>query len=166
MVLAPRIKNYIYLRGLDLQYPNVYKSLCYLLDIIYSLSLAICTGYIVNSIILPLVNKLMICLKNVFNGILYMSGGDKGNPEIGGSDRKNPSPDPQKPSDVGLSNADKKKKKKLKKIQSNHIPIRRIMITFLKLLKVFKNTKSTLIGYLIWTIYWKNIVCIYLKVIR
>ncbi|RYE14616.1 MAG: hypothetical protein EOP34_06090 [Rickettsiales bacterium] len=120
MVLSSRIKSYIYIRGLDLQYPNLARFLYYLLDIIYSLSLAICTGYIANCIVLPLINKLIICLKNIFNGILYMSGNDKGNIGIGGSYKKNSTPEPGKPTDIGVSKAENKKKKNKKNLEEDY----------------------------------------------
>jgi hypothetical protein len=109
IVLTSRVKTYIYIRGLDLQYPYLARSLYYLLDIIYSLSLAICTGYIANSILLPLINKFIIYLKNIFNGILYMSGNHEDNPGTGGSYKKDPVPEPDNPTGTGFSKVEKKK---------------------------------------------------------
>jgi hypothetical protein len=81
----------------------------------YALSLAICMGHIVNVLILPLIKKLIIFLKNIFNGILYMSGSDKNDPSIGGSDRKNHTPEPEKPTDIGFSKENENKEEDNKK---------------------------------------------------
>jgi hypothetical protein len=115
MVFSSRTKTYMYIRGLDIKFPLVWRFSCYLLDIIYALSLAICMGHIVNVLILPLIKKLIIFLKNIFNGILYMSGSDKNDPSIGGSDRKNPTPEPENPTDIGFPKENKNKGKDNKK---------------------------------------------------
>lgn len=121
MVLASRVKTYMYIRGLDILYPNIYRTMNYLLYTIYSVCLAICTGHTVNFIILPLIKKLIIFIKTVFNGILSMSGNNESNLGIGESNMDNPTPEPQKPtpeSDKTSHIGSLKKGKKVKKVKN------------------------------------------------
>jgi hypothetical protein len=105
----------MYIKGLNITYPITYRIVKYLLDIIYGLCLAVCIAYIANSIVLPLIHRLVICLKNIFNGILCMSGDNKKNPDIGGSDNKNSTPEPEKPNpDYDKATHTGSKKKRIK----------------------------------------------------
>jgi hypothetical protein len=92
-----------------------------MMDIIYSLCLAICTCDIINSLFLPLIKKIVIFIKTVFNGRLHMSGSNEGNLGIGGFNGNNPTPEPKKPTPdfdkpTPTDSSKKKKNSKKKKI--------------------------------------------------
>lgn len=112
MTLSARLKNYIIISGINDKYPIWSRVLLYILSIVYLLSLTVCIHYMVDSIILPFFNKLIIGLKNVFNGILKMVGSDVNNVNTGVSGSNNPSPNPGQGSNIGLSKSEGKKSKK------------------------------------------------------
>jgi hypothetical protein len=123
MVLSSRVKTSMYIRALYILSPKMYRTVNYLLNIIYTLCLALCMGHIVNFFILPLIKKLVIFIKTVFNGILHMSGSNEGNLGTGGSNMNNHTPEPQKPTPdfdkkthIGSSKKKSKKKNKSKEI--------------------------------------------------
>jgi hypothetical protein len=114
MALCPKAKIYV-LNNLAPKYPNLSYFIVYLIDIVHLLSLTMCINFIVDSIILPLLTRLIITLKNILDGILYMSGINKGDSGIAGSISKKPSPGgPEKPTNIGLSKSEEKKKDKKK----------------------------------------------------
>jgi hypothetical protein len=115
MALCTRAKVHV-LNNLAPKYPNLSGFIVYFIDIVHLLSLTMCINFIFDSIILPLLNRLIIQLKNIFNGILYMSGVNKGNSGIVGSNFKNPTPGgPKNPTDIGLSKSEEKERDRKKR---------------------------------------------------
>jgi hypothetical protein len=114
MALCPKVERYVsnYLS------PNHYLSrfIVYLIKIVYVLSLTMCVNSILTSIILPIYSKIIISLKEMFEGILKMAGNDKNNPNTGGPGNNNPTPNPNPnpKSDytIGSSKSESNKKKK------------------------------------------------------
>jgi hypothetical protein len=92
---------------------------------------------IFESIILPLVNKLIIVLKGVFNGILKMVGPDKGHLDIGESSGGSPTPKPNEPTNIPIS--DSKKDEDMESKKNRDKEVKRLRKAFDKYKKAESN---------------------------
>ena len=106
----------------------------YLIKIVYLLCLTMTINLIFDSIILPSVNKFIIALKGVFNGILKMAGPDKGNLDTGESSGNSPTPNPKKPSNISISDSKEDEDRKSEKSRNKELKL------FMKALDKFKKT--------------------------
>ena len=105
------------------KYPYLTMFIDYLIKIVYLLCLTMTINLIFESIILPLVNKLIIALKGVFNGILKMAGPDKGNLDTGKSSGNSPTPNPKNTSNVSISDSKKNEDRESKKSRNKELKL-------------------------------------------
>jgi hypothetical protein len=113
MALCPKAEIYVS-NYLAPKYTYLSRFIVYLIKIVYVVSLTICVNSILTSIILPIYNKFIISLKEIFDGILKMAGNDRNIPNTGGPGNNNPTPNPNPESDytIGSSKSESNKKKK------------------------------------------------------
>jgi hypothetical protein len=115
MVLAPRIKIYVLNNEILKKHPIFTSISLYIIDIVHLLAITMCTSYIINIIILPLLNKVLSILARLWDGILYMMGSGGRDPSNNKPDY-NPSPNSNNDNKVLPSDSkDKDKKDKDKK---------------------------------------------------
>lgn len=123
MILAKLVKDYILSKKsyilsnkVFVKYPFLYDIIISFFTVLYVVSLCICMDICYEGLILPLVNKLKSCIRNIKVIILKMSGfggGNSNNPDPSPDPNPSPSPNPSDP--TAKSNISQKSKGKRKK---------------------------------------------------